>query len=42
MQRFLFISILTFLVVFAFGGGLLIVSRNVPSEPDLPPIQIVE
>ena len=43
MQRLLFVSLLTFLVVFAFGGGLLIVSRSTaPSEPTIPPIQIVE
>ena len=42
MQRLLFVSLITFLVVFAFGGGLLIVWWSLPSEPDIPPIQIVE
>lgn len=43
MQRLLFVSLLTFLVVFAFGGGLLIVSRSTThTEPVVPPIQIVE
>jgi hypothetical protein len=42
MQRLFFVSLLTFLAVFIFGGGLLIVSRKAPSEPDISPIQIVE
>lgn len=42
MQRLLFVSLLTFLVVFAFGGGLLIVWWSLPNEPNISPIQIVE
>jgi hypothetical protein len=42
MQRLLFVSLVTFLTMFALGGGLLIVSWSHHSESDIPPIQIVE
>jgi spore coat protein CotH len=42
MKRFFLVSLLTFLAVFAFGGGLLIVSWSHHSEAEIPPIQIVE
>jgi hypothetical protein len=42
MKRFFLVSLLTFLAVFAFGGGLLTVSWGHHSDPEISPIQIVE
>jgi hypothetical protein len=40
MQRFLFISMLTFLMVFTLGGGLLIVASHKDAQPEIQPIQV--